>query len=328
MHYDFTIVGAGIVGAAASLELVRRRPGARVLLVEKEASSARHQSGHNSGVVHAGVYYEPGSLKARFCREGVRDTREFCRENGIPFRTTGKLIVATGEAELGRLEALYDRCRLNGLSPRGIDREELRELEPNVAGIRAIRVAESAITDYPAIVGSMVDQFTARGGDTRFGAAVEAIRENTDQVRLRLGGERVKTGRLLVCGGLMADRLARMQGLAIDWRTVPFRGEYFRLAPEWNDVVNHLVYPVPDPALPFLGVHLTPQVDGSVTVGPNAVPGWKREGYGKFAFSLRDTAEMLRFPGWWKLTGRHAGTGLRELWHSAWKRGYLGRGRR
>jgi L-2-hydroxyglutarate oxidase len=328
MQYDFAIIGAGIVGAASSLELIRRRPGARILLLEKEAAVARHQSGHNSGVVHAGVYYEPGSLKARFCREGVRDTREFCRENGLPFRTTGKLIVATGEAELPRLEALHERCRLNGLSPRTVDCRELRELEPNIAGIRAIRVAESAITDYPAIAESMVRQFTGRGGETRFGATVEGIEEGANGMRLRLGGETVDTGRLLVCGGLMADRLARLQGLRIDWRTVPFRGEYFRLGPEWNDVVRHLVYPVPDPALPFLGVHLTPQVDGTVTVGPNAVPGWKREGYGKFAFSLRDTLEMLRFPGWWKLTGRHAGTGLRELWHSAWKRGSLGRVRR
>jgi L-2-hydroxyglutarate oxidase len=328
MQYDFAIIGAGIVGAASSLELIRRRPGARILLLEKEAAVARHQSGHNSGVVHAGVYYEPGSLKARFCRAGVRDTREFCRENGIPFRTTGKLIVATGEAELPRLDALHERCRLNGLSPRTVDCRELRELEPNITGIRAIRVAESAITDYPAITDSMVRQFTGRGGETRFGAAVEGIEEGANGVRLRLGGEAVDAGRLLVCGGLMADRLARLQGLRIDWRTVPFRGEYFRLGPEWNDVVRHLVYPVPDPALPFLGVHLTPQVDGTVTVGPNAVPGWKREGYGKFAFSLRDTLEMLRFPGWWKLTGRHAGTGLKELWHSAWKRGYLERVRR
>ena len=239
MQYDFAIIGAGIVGAASSLELIRRRPGARILLLEKEAAVARHQSGHNSGVVHAGVYYEPGSLKARFCREGVRDTREFCRENGLPFRTTGKLIVATGEAELPRLEALHERCRLNGLSPRTVDCRELRELEPNIAGIRAIRVAESAITDYPAIAESMVRQFTGRGGETRFGATVEGIEEGANGMRLRLGGETVHTGRLLVCGGLMADRLARLQGLRIDWRTVPFRGEYFRLGPEWNDVVRH-----------------------------------------------------------------------------------------
>lgn len=328
MHYDFTIVGAGIVGAATSLELIRRRPGARILLVEKETSAGRHQSGHNSGVVHAGVYYEPGSLKARFCREGVRDTAEFCRQNGIPFRTTGKLIVATEESELGRLEALFERCRSNGLSPRNIDRAELLALEPNITGIAAILVAESAITDFPAIVDSMVRQFTGLGGEARFGAPVDGIEEREDGVRLSLNGEAVDTDRLLVCGGLMADRLARMQGLRIDWRTVPFRGEYFRLRPAWNEVVSHLVYPVPDPALPFLGVHLTPQVDGSVTVGPNAVPGWKREGYGKFAFSLRDTAEMVRFPGWWKLTARHASTGLEELWHSAWKRGYLKRVRR
>lgn len=321
--HDFVIIGAGIVGAATGLELIRRRPAARILVVEKETAPASHQSGHNSGVVHAGVYYEPGSLKARFCRAGVEATRAFCRKHALPYRTTGKLIVATTPAESDRLNALLERCRANGLEPRWLDGPAIRRLEPEVTGLAAILVRESAITDYPAIARAMLEEFRRRGGEVRLGCEVTGIEERSNRVRLSLGGDTLDTGRLIVCGGLMADRLARLQGLDITFRTVPFRGEYFRLRPELSNLVQRLVYPVPDPALPFLGVHLTPQVDGSITVGPNAVQGWKREGYEKYSVSLSDTMEMLRYPGWWKLAGRHFGAGLREGWNSAWKRGYL-----
>ncbi|MBT8056703.1 MAG: L-2-hydroxyglutarate oxidase [Gammaproteobacteria bacterium] len=321
--HEFVIIGAGIVGAATALELIRRRPKARIRVIEKESSPASHQSGHNSGVVHAGVYYEPGSLKARFCRAGVEATRAFCREHAVPYRTTGKLIVATTPAECNRLDALLERCRANDLEPRLLDGPAIRSLEPEVTGLAAILVQESAITDYPAITRAMLEEFRRRGGEARLGTEVTGIEERSDGVRLSLGGRSLETGRLIVCGGLQADRLARLQGLDIPFRTVPFRGEYFRLRPERSNLVAHLVYPVPDPSLPFLGVHLTPQIDGSITVGPNAVQGWKREGYEKYSFSLPDTAEMLRYPGWWKLAGRNLGAGIREGWNSAWKRGYL-----
>ena len=328
MDYDFTVVGAGIVGTATALELIRRRPGARILLLDKENGPARHQTGHNSGVVHAGVYYEPGSLKARFCREGVIATRDFCHEHRLPYETTGKLIVATTAEERSRMSALFERCRENGLDPDWLEADELRELEPGISGLGAIRVDETGITDYPAICASMVEQFRGRGGQTRFGDAVRGITEDERRVQLRTTGRSAGTKFLVVCGGLMADRLALMQGLDISFRTVPFRGEYFRLRPNLSDLVRHLIYPVPDPALPFLGVHLTRTVEGEITVGPNAVQAFRREGYRKASFSLRDSAEMLAFPGWWKLSSKHFTAGLAEAWNSAWKRGYLAQVRR
>jgi len=323
MHYNYIVLGAGIIGAATSLELIRRCPGARILLLEKEQSAACHQSGHNSGVVHAGVYYEPGSLKARFCREGVEATRSFCTEHQLPHKTTGKLIVATDEIEKQRLQALFGRCLENGLEPRMLDRGELREMEPEIDGLGAILVRESGITDYPSICKAMIHEFQQRGGEVRFGSEVRSIDEQAEQVVLHTPDKAFAGRFLIACGGLMADRLARMQGLDISFQTVPFRGEYFRLRPELNGLVRHLVYPVPDPALPFLGVHLTLMVDGSITVGPNAVQAWKREGYGRFNFNLRDSVQILAFPGWWRLTSKHLGQGLKETWNSTWKRAYL-----
>lgn len=323
MQYDYIVIGAGIVGAATSLELIRRRPAAQVLLIEKERSAALHQSGRNSGVVHAGVYYEPGSLKARFCREGVEATRAFCTEHHLPYKTTGKLIVATSKAELPRLQGLFKRCQQNGLDPRMLEAGELKDSEPEIDGVGAILVRESGITDYPAICSAMIDEFHQRGGEVLFDSQVVAIEEEDEQIRVQAGGEVVAAAQLVVCGGLMADRLALMQGLDKRFQTVPFRGEYFRLRPGLEGLIRHLVYPVPDPALPFLGVHLTLLVDGSITVGPNAVQAWKREGYGRFNFSLQDSARMLAFPGWWKLSSKHLAQGLKESWNSAWKRGYL-----
>lgn len=323
MQYNYIVLGAGIVGAATSLELIRRHPGAQILLLEKERSAARHQSGHNSGVVHAGVYYEPGSLKARFCREGVEATRAFCTEQQLPYTTTGKLIVATNEAELERMQALFVRCRKNGLEPQMLDSRELQETEPEIEGLGAILVRESGITDYPAICAAMIDEFQQRGGEVRFDSEVCAIDEQDEKILLQTAGHSFAADHLVACGGLMADRLAGMQGLDISFQTVPYRGEYYRLRPELNGLVKHLVYPVPDPSLPFLGVHLTLLVDGSITVGPNAVQAWKREGYGSWNFSLRDSARMMAFPGWWRLTSKHLAQGLKETWNSAWKRGYL-----
>lgn len=236
--------------------------------------------------------------------------------------------MATTEAELARLDALYDRCRQNGLDPEKLNREELRELEPAVSGLSAIRVAESAITDYTTICQAMVQAFRERGGEMMPGMEVTGLREDSGRVRVTTRWETLFTRQLVVCGGLMADRLARMQGLGISFRTVPYRGEYYRLRAGLEGLVKHLIYPVPDPALPFLGVHLTPTVSGEIRVGPNAVQGWKREGYGRFNFSARDTFEMLTFPGFWKVSGRHLKHGLTETGHSLSKRAYLSRVRR
>jgi L-2-hydroxyglutarate oxidase len=323
MSHDVLIIGAGIVGLATAVQIQQRRPGLKLLLLEKESGPALHQSGHNSGVVHAGVYYEPGSLKARFCREGAAATYAYCRANGLPLRKTGKLVVATSEPEMSRLRPLFERCRLNGLEPTLLARDQLREVEPAVDGRQAMLVAESGIVDYPGICRSLLAEFRARGGEASFDSEASAIREEPEVIRVQ-SADRAFTGRLLVvCGGLMADRLARLQGLPIGFRIIPYRGEYYRLRQGLQDLVRHLVYPVPDPALPFLGVHLTPMIDGSITVGPNAVQGWKREGYGRLNFSLRDSAAMLVFPGFWRTSLRHLRHGVRETWNSVCKRAYL-----
>ena len=321
---DFTIIGGGIVGAAVALELKQRHPDAGVRLIEKEPRVASHQTGRNSGVIHAGIYYEPGSLKARFCREGVDATIRFCDANGIPYEQCGKLIVATNELEQQRLLALYDRANTNQLDVELLDNAQLTEAEPNIVGTGAIFAKTSGIVSYRAIAEAMIERFRQAGGNVTLGQKAIAIDEDDNRVLVRLSnGELVPTRRLIVCGGLMADRLAKLQGLDIDFRIVPYRGEYYRLPKDKNDIVRHLIYPVPDPSLPFLGVHLTRMIDGSVTVGPSALQGWKREGYGRINFSLRDTLDQLTFPGFWRVTGRFLGTGLRELRNACWKPSYL-----
>lgn len=323
MKYDFIIIGAGIVGLSSAWQLIKRLNSSRILLLEKEQGPARHQTGHNSGVIHAGVYYEPGSLKALFCRQGARATYEFCRNHNIPCEQTGKLLVATSQAELERMHALFERCRRNGLDPELLSANRLTEIEPAVRGLGAFRVNESGITDFPAMCKVMMEEFRARGGVARFGEEVTGITESNEEITVHARSGNFRAERLVVCGGLMADRLARMQGLKIDFRIIPYRGEYYRLRRELNGLVRHLIYPVPDPALPFLGIHLTRMTDGSITVGPNAVQGWKREGYGRFNFSIRDTAEMFTFPGFWKTTARNFGHGVRETWNSCSKSAYL-----
>jgi len=323
MKYDFIIIGAGIVGLATAWQLKKVLPGSNILLLEKEKVPAFHQSGHNSGVIHAGVYYEPGSLKARFCREGARATYDFCREHGIACKRTGKLLVATNPVEKRRLGSLFLRCRDNGLDPVMLSPADLLEREPAVTAEQAFLVRESGIVDYAAICRTMLQEFQQLGGAAHLGTEVTGIAEQPDAIVVRCGSEVFQAARLVVCGGLMADRLARMQGLDIDFRIIPYRGEYYRLRADATPVIKHLIYPIPDPELPFLGVHLTRMIDGTVTVGPNAVQGWKREGYGRLNFNWRDTAEMLGFPGFWKISARYARHGFHETVNSFWKRGYL-----
>lgn len=325
VKYDYIIIGGGIVGAAACRELMLRQPHARVLLLEKEEGPALHQTGHNSGVVHAGVYYEPGSLKARFCRAGVEATANFCRHKGVPFERTGKLLVATEPAQLSRMDALFERCRQHGLDPEPLTRRQMAEREPRIRGLRGFLVRQTAITDYPAVCRALLQEARQRGAEIRYREEVTAIRESPGEVRLTTRSGTFHAGRLLVCGGLAADRLARLQGIGGGFRIIPYRGEYYRLHPRLNGLIRHLVYPVPDPELPFLGVHLTRMCDGSITVGPNAVQGWKREGYGRLNFSFRDSFDMLSYPGFWKASLRHLPAGAREYRDSLFKRGYLAR---
>ena len=325
--YDYIIVGGGIIGASTAWQLKKKLPDKRILLIEKESEYAQHQTGHNSGVIHAGVYYAPGSLKADFCVRGAAATKQFCAQHEITFEECGKLIVATNSLEVTRLDALYQRCQQNGIDVERLDEVQLKLAEPNIRSLAAIRVQQTAIVDYKLVTQAMVAEFISLGGEARLGIEVIGISELDDEVQLTCASDeqtlQINCQYLITCAGLMADRITKMLGIASDFQIIPYRGEYFRLASRHNGIVNHLIYPVPDPQLPFLGVHLTRMVDGSVTVGPNAVQGWKREGYGRFNFSLKDTLQMLRFSGFWKVTWVNLSTGIKEWFNSLWKPGYL-----
>jgi L-2-hydroxyglutarate oxidase len=321
--HDYVVIGGGIVGLAVARALTIRRPGCSIVLLEKEHRLAAHQTGHNSGVIHAGVYYEPGSLKAELCVRGAAATKEYCAEHGIPFRTPGKLIVATSPSELPRMSALAQRAGANGLSIRELDRAGLQELEPNISGLGAILVPTTGIVDYTEVCRVMAGELVAKGVQIYTGTAAVAITETSDTVTVRTSAhETLQARRLVACAGVQADRVARLAGLTPDFRNVPFRGEYFRLPRAGTPITEHLIYPVPDPDLPFLGIHITPMIDGSVTVGPNAVLGLAREKYPKGSMSLRDTASWLSFPGFWRFARRNVRTGAMELRNSYLKRAY------
>ena len=325
MKYDYAVVGGGIVGVATALKILEGQPSASLLLLEKEEQVATHQTGHNSGVIHSGIYYEPGSLKAELCRRGAQATKDFCDEHGIAYRTTGKLLVATDAQEMERMAALHERSRVNGLDVARVGAGDLHALEPRVAGLGALLVEETGIVDFGEVTRAMVRLLRERSADVRTGRRVTGIDERDDHVVLRAAEqeEEWQCRRLVVCGGLQADRLADLAGLVHDSQIIPFRGEYDQLPEHRRGLVRHLVYPVPDPSLPFLGVHLSPTIDGRLTVGPNAVLGLSREGYRKGSFTRRDVAQYARFPGMWRVARRYAGTGTREVLNSLWRRGYL-----
>ncbi|TRW46142.1 L-2-hydroxyglutarate oxidase [Georgenia yuyongxinii] len=323
MAYDYVIVGGGIVGLSTALHLQRGRPGVSVLVLEKEAGLARHQTGHNSGVIHAGLYYAPGSLKARLCRAGERATKEFCAEHRIPYRTVGKLVVATDEVEVGRLHDLRLRAGQNGIGAEPVSAARLRELEPNVTGREALLVPSTGVVDYRLVAEAMADDIRAAGGEILTGVAVTGVVEDDDGVTVVTPGGNHRAGRLVACAGLQADRVARLGGLAPDFRIIPFRGEYYELPTSRAGLVRHLIYPVPDPELPFLGVHLSPTIDGRITVGPNAVLGLAREGYRKRSVSMHDVADFATFPGMWKVARANLRTGATEVLNSLYRPGYL-----
>ena len=323
MTYDYCIIGGGIVGLATAMALLTRRPGASLLILEKEASLGRHQTGHNSGVIHAGIYYAPGSLKADLCKRGAQATKDFCAEHGIAFEVCGKLLVASNDLEVQRMQALYQRSQQNDLKVERLDAAALREREPNIVGKGALFLDATGIVDYQQVCDAMAKVIRQAGGEVRLSTAVRAIQEHADHVAVSADGNTWRAHQLVACAGLQSDRLARLAGVKIDHQIIPFRGEYYRLPASKNQIVNHLIYPIPDPELPFLGVHLTRMIDGSVTVGPNAVLGFGRENYRKFSVNWRDVAEYARFPGFWKTIWNNLGSGSAEMKNSLFKRGYL-----
>jgi L-2-hydroxyglutarate oxidase len=313
---SYVVIGGGIVGLATAHRLLLDRPDAQVTVLEKEDRVAAHQTGHNSGVIHAGVYYAPGSLKARLCRAGSRSMVEFCEAHGIPAQVCGKLIVATGEEELPRLHALQERAVANGLAARLLTAEQAREYEPNVACVAAMHVPTTGIVDFAAVCRTLATLVEKAGGEVRLATKVTAIRPG---LVVTTRGE-VAADVLINCAGLYADRIARLAGVDPPARIVPFRGEYYELKPQRRELVRGLIYPVPDPRFPFLGVHLTRMIDGSVHAGPNAVLATAREGYRWRRFSARDVAGILGWPGMWRMGRRHYRYGLTEVRRSLSRR--------
>ncbi len=312
-EYDVVVVGGGIVGLAMARALVQQRPGLNVVLLEKEQRLAVHQTGRNSGVVHSGIYYTPGSLKARYAKEGLEFLQRYCPERGIAYEQCGKVIVASDPSQVTRLDALERRAADNGIPVERLDRAALAEREPHAAGVAALLVRSTGIVDYVGVCAAYRADAEAGGAEVVMGAEVLGVEDDGANVTVTTSGGEERTARMLVnCAGLHSDRVARLAALTPRARILPFRGEYFELRPERRHLVRHLIYPVPDPAFPFLGVHFTRDVHGGVHAGPNAVLALAREGYTLGSFSRRDVAEIARYSGFWHLARRHWRTGAGE----------------
>lgn len=321
--YDIVVVGAGIVGLATARELLRRHPHLAIAVLDKESDAGRHQSGHNSGVLHAGVYYKPGSLKARLCVQGKVAMERFATEHGIDFQTCGKLIVAVDDSELGRLTDLEQRGRANGVTGlRMVGPEEMREIEPHAAGVRALHVPGTGVIDYGRVVQVLVEQLQSSGVDFRFDHRVIGLDRRGGTVVVRTGSGDVVTRRVISCAGLQSDQVARLDSEP-EVAIVPFRGDYYTLTPAASHLCRGLIYPVPDPTLPFLGVHFTKRIDGTVWAGPNAVLATAREGYRRRDLDLRDLVGTVRQRGFPRMVRSYWRTGAREVWRDVVKRAYL-----
>ena len=311
------IIGGGIVGLATGLELTRRLPGISLAIIEKEPTLARHQTGHNSGVMHSGIYYKPGSLKARLCVEGADALLRFCQENGVPYDICGKVIVAVTENEVPRLEELFRRGQGNGLKGlRMLNGEEIREIEPSAAGVRGIHVPGTGIVDYARVSEKYAEIIAARGGLIHLSNEVVGLRRYSESTIVETTQGPIEARLVINCTGLQSDRISRMAGAKLDLTIMPFRGEYYDVVPERQHYIKGLLYPVPDPRFPFLGVHFTKRIGGGVEAGPNAVLGLKREGYSKTSFLARDVYEYLTFPGFWIMAARHWKMSIGEYYRS------------
>jgi L-2-hydroxyglutarate oxidase len=320
---DFAIIGGGIVGLATAYQILNHFRDATITLLEKENQVAAHQSGRNSGVLHSGIYYKPGSIKAFTCREGKLLMEAFCREHAIRYETCGKVIVALNENELPLLERIYERGKGNGVRCEKIDQKQLKDIEPHAAGISAIHVRESGIVDYPGVCRRLADILRERGQQVWLGAEVVDIKQQAEQVELTTRKEKLLARYVVNCGGLQSDRLIRMAGDQPPAKIVPFRGEYYQLKPEYRHLCKNLIYPVPDPEFPFLGVHLTRMVDGSVECGPNAVLALAREGYTWSTLNPKDLLESLSYPGFLKMARKHWSKGLGEIQRSLSKGAFV-----
>lgn len=324
-QFDLVIIGAGIIGLATAREAGRRFPRLRLLVLEKEDRVGAHQSSHNSGVIHSGLYYRPGTIKAKTCVEGGAALVAFCREHGIPYEICGKVVVATEEPELPVLEELYRRGtahRIPGLSL--LSPEQLREIEPHSAGIRALRVPGTGITDYGAITEKFAEMVVERGGEVRTGTRVIGLAQHAGGITVETTTGTFATRAVINCAGLHSDRISRMGGAPTNFIIVPFRGEYYQVVPGRRELVKALLYPVPDPKLPFLGVHFTRRLRGGIEAGPNAVLAFKREGYRRTDIDFGDALEALTNLGFWRLAGKYWRVGLGELYRSLSKKAFLG----
>ena len=323
-QYDIVIIGGGILGLSTAMQLLERSPQWRVAVVEKEEELATHQTGHNSGVMHSGIYYRPGSHKAQFCVAGLNNMVKFCEENEIEFQQCGKVIVALHESELGRLQDLYERGTANGVPDLEIvGPERLKEIEPHTAGVRALWAPHTGIVDFTKVAAAFANKFHQAGGDIFTGAAVKKITRSTGSVSLETTKGTLQAKYLINCAGLYADKVASMTGENVGVRIIPFRGEYYTLRQESHHLVSGLIYPVPDPQFPFLGVHFTRNIKGHVEAGPNAVMALRREGYRKRDFSLGDSLGNLAYPGFWKMALKYWKIGLGEVYRSYSRRVFL-----
>ena len=317
---SIAIIGGGIVGLATGLELVRRYPGLSLAIIEKEPTLACHQTGHNSGVIHSGIYYKPGSLKARLCVEGVEALLRFCQENGVPYDICGKVIVAVTEDEIPRLEELFRRGQANGLQGlRMLNGKEIREIEPHAAGIRGIRVPGTGIVDYAKVSEKYAEIISARGGLIHLSKEVVGLKRCGELTIVETTNGPIEARLVINCAGLQSDRISRLAKAKLGLTIVPFRGEYYDIVPEKHHLIKGLLYPVPDPRFPFLGVHFTKRIGGGVEAGPNAVLALKREGYSKSSFLARDVCEYLTFPGFWIMAAKHWQMSVGE-YHRSWSK--------
>lgn len=324
MTYDFTIVGAGIVGLSTAYKLLLAYPETSILVLEKEDRVAAHQTGHNSGVIHSGIYYKPNSYRAKNCVEGRHQLVNFCEQHDVTYEICGKVIVATDEEELPRLQKILETGQTNGIEGiKKIDKQELNQIEPHAKGIEAIHVPCAGIVDFVGVCEKLAELIERMGGSIRFNQAVKNISHKGKSIIASTASDTFTSKYLINCAGLHSDHVAESAGIRNDIQIVPFRGEYFELTPEAEHMVNGLIYPVPNPAFPFLGVHFTKMVLGGVECGPNAVLAFKREGYEKLSFDLEETIETVKFPGFWRLARQHWRMGLDEYYRSFSKKAFV-----